>query len=94
MAQLFFIPFGGSGSSSSSYTFSFTDADLIAGILTVIHGLGSKYNQIAYYDHQDEQVFPAVTLSVDTNTLTADFSNFQTAYGGAIPDVWNGIVTK
>lgn len=92
--QLTFIRSFSAAVSTSSFYFSFTDADLVGGVLTVNHNLGNKYNQIAIYDHNDVYVLPAATVSVDVNTLTADFSNFQDTYGGAIPGTWNGIVTK
>jgi hypothetical protein len=76
-----------------SYRASFIDADLVVGILTVIHNLGVNFNTYAIYDNLNFSVLnPDSVLNVDGNTLAIDLSTYQIANGGAIPGTWNVVV--
>jgi hypothetical protein len=76
-----------------SYRRSFTDADLVVGILTVVHNLGVRYNTWAIYDNNNFAVLnPDNAFDVDGNTLDFDLSTYQLVNGGAIPGTWNVVV--
>jgi hypothetical protein len=76
-----------------SYRASFTDADLVLGVLTVVHGLGVNYNTYAIWDNLNFSVLnPDSVLNVDGNTMAIDLSTYQIANGGAIPGTWNVVV--
>lgn len=76
-----------------SYRTSFIDADLVLGVLTVIHNLGVNFNTYALYDNLNFSVLnPDSVLNVDGNTLAVDLSTYQIANGGAIPGTWNVVV--
>ena len=66
------------------YALSFTNANLVAGVLTVTHGLGVKYiPQPTVYNNLNQIVYPDFT-AVNTNTCTLSFTNFGTLSG-----TWN-----
>jgi hypothetical protein len=76
-----------------SYRTSFINADLVVGVLTVIHGLGVNFNTYAIYDNLNFSVLnPDSVLNVDGNTIAIDLSTYQLANGGAIPGTWNVVV--
>jgi len=76
-----------------SYRQPFTDADLVAGVLTVVHNLGVRYNTWAIYDNNNFAVLnPDNAFDVDGNTLAFDLSTYQLVNGGAIPGTWNVVV--
>ena len=54
------------------YTESFTDADLVANVLTVTHGLGTAYPAVSVYDNNNELARVSV-VSTSTTTFTIDF---------------------
>ena len=65
----------------------------MAGILTVNHALGARYNVFQIYNDSDNGlVFPDVASDVDANNMTVDLSSFQTAGGGAIQGTWRIVV--
>lgn len=78
---------------ATSFRQAFTDADLVAGVLTISHGLGVSFNQVAFYDNNNKYILPSTITDVDANTVTADLGTFQTTNGGAIPGTWNVIVS-
>lgn len=80
------------GVAGASYRTSFTDADLVLGVLTVIHNLAVNFNTWAVYDNLDTCILPDSVLNVDGNTLAVDLSPYQAANGGAIPGTWNVVV--
>jgi hypothetical protein len=80
------------GSGGSTYRTSFTDADLVAGILTVNHMLGVSFNLVAVYDNNNLIVYPEQIENVDANTVDVDLLAFQIAGGGSIPGTWNVVV--
>lgn len=76
-----------------SYRTSFTDVDLVLGVLTVTHSLGVNFNTYAIYDNLNYSVLnPDSVLNVDGNTIAIDLSTYQIANGGAIPGTWNVVV--
>jgi hypothetical protein len=83
-------PAGGGG--VNAYRTSFTDANLVGGVLTVNHNLGVRYNLIAVYDNVEDLIYPDEILDVDTNNVDIDLTSFQTAGGGSIPGTWNVVV--
>lgn len=69
---------------AASYTTDFDSSDLVAGILTVIHNLGSKYVSVTIYDNNDILIYPDTITATDANTTTINFSSF-----GTIAGTWN-----
>jgi len=76
------IPGGG-----GEFRQSFVNADLVAGVLTVIHNLGQRYNSVTVYDESNQIIGPDVVTDVDANSLTVDLSSF-----GVIAGTWNLVV--
>jgi len=73
----------------SSYITSFTNASLTAGILTVTHNLGNKYNNVTIYDNTDTVVTGVdAIIAVNTNSLTVNLSSYWVLTG-----TWHIIVT-
>ena len=66
---------------------SFTNANLIAGVLTVTHNLGQAYNGVTVYDNTENVIVPDLITSVDVNTVDIDLTSF-----GAIAGTWNVVV--
>lgn len=64
--------------------FTFVAADLVAGVLTLTHGLNETHPHIAVYFADGFQVFPDIKTT-GANTATLDF-------GGAIPSGTNTIM--
>jgi len=78
-----------SGAVASSYVDDFTNVDLVAGILTVTHNLGSKYCVVAVYNNNDKIIIPDDVTGTDANTTTIDLSSF-----GTITGTWNVRIVK
>ena len=72
--------------SNQAYELAFVDGDLSAGVLTVTHSLGKKYNIVQVYNNSDVQVFGYITLS-STSALTIDLSAY-----GTITGTWHAVV--
>jgi hypothetical protein len=77
----------------SRFTLAFDDGDLTAGVLTVTHSLGTKYNHVTIYNNSDNVIIPTAIMATNTTTLTVDLSGSQVAEGGAIPGTWNVVVS-
>jgi hypothetical protein len=76
-----------------SYRTSFTNANLVLGVLTVNHNLGVRYNTLAIYDESEQLVLnPDNVIDVDGNTILVDLSTYQAVHGGAIPGTWHIVV--
>lgn len=71
-------------SSGSSYSVSFVDGDLVDGILSVSHNLGSSYPLLALYDNLEEFTLPDNVLYVDVNSLDLNVLSFVPLSG-----TWN-----
>jgi hypothetical protein len=78
----------------STYRLAFTDAALVAGVLTVTHALGLRYNTLAVYTNLDKFVVPDDITDIDANTITVELSSMQAANGGALPGTWNVVVVS
>jgi hypothetical protein len=87
--QLFFIPAAGAGGGGSAASFrqTFDNGDLVAGVLTVNHALGARYNIAAVYDDSNQMITPDLVTDVDANNIAIDLSSF-----GAIAGTWNVVV--
>lgn len=72
---------------SQVFRVSFTNSNLVAGVLTVSHNLGAKYNFVQVYDNTDTQIVPDDIIAVDTNTLQVSLVSF-----GAIAGTWQVVV--
>ena len=90
----FFFNFRGTEvtSSTMSYYKSFTDGDLVAGILTVTHNLGHEYCSVTVFDNNKKIIIPGEVLLTGVNTLTIDLSAEQAADGGAIAGTWKVVL--
>jgi hypothetical protein len=75
---------GGGGACSSPYVASFTNSDLVAGILTVNHGFSAQYVSVSVYDDSDKLVFPDEITATSVGTLTIDLTSY-----GTIPGTWH-----
>lgn len=71
------------GGYNKTYTATFTNANLVAGILTVTHGLNSQYSVVTVYDDTDKQVIPDDVTATSSTTSTIDLNSF-----GAIAGTW------
>jgi len=82
---------GGGGSGSAGFEMTFTDADLVAGILPIPHMLGAVNNvvHITVRDDLNNEIEPDSINYVNPDGATADFSAFS-----PIPNTWALIVNK
>jgi hypothetical protein len=71
------------------YQRSFVNADLVAGVLTVTHNLGTKYNVVQVYDDSDQLVQPDNIKMVSATQCTVDLTSF-----GALAGTWNVVVAR
>lgn len=78
---------GSGGGSGNSYTTSFTNSSLVAGVLTVNHGLSSKYVVAIVYDNFDKQIIPNEVIATNAGTIQVDISSF-----GTIAGTWSIVV--
>jgi len=51
-------------------------ADLTAGILTINHGLGERFVDVAVWDTGGQRIRPSRVVVVDDTTLTVDLAVF------------------
>ena len=80
-------PTGPAGPAGSTYSQSFTNTDLVVGVLSVAHGLGQKYVAIQIYDNTDNLITPDGVVLVDANDLTINLSSY-----GGITGTWHIVV--
>jgi len=73
--------------STASYTETFTDAELVAGILTVIHDLSQRPVAVQVYNNNWDIVFPDNVNLLGVNTARVDLSSFTPISGN-----WSVIV--
>jgi len=68
-------------SKSGSYFTTFTNADLVTGVLTVIHNLGTRLCGVIVFNNSNKICFPDdITLSSSTS-CTVDLSSYGTLSG-------------
>ncbi len=72
---------------TASYRQSFVNGDLVAGVLSVTHSLGVRYNHVTIYDNSNQMITPDQITDVDANNITIDLTSF-----GAIAGTWNLVV--
>lgn len=71
------FPSGG----STVYGQDFTDSDLIAGVLTAIHSLGTQYNSVVIYNDSDSAIIPDGITATSTSVVDVDISSYGTISG-------------
>jgi hypothetical protein len=74
----------GQASGSTTYRTSFTNANLTAGVLTVVHDLGNKFVSVFVYDNSNQLVLPDQITLTNDYSLLIDLSGF-----GTITGTWN-----
>ena len=76
---------GGGGTGGGGYGLTFTDLDLVSGILTVTHDLEAENNvvHISVRDDNNYNVFPDSINYIGTNVVELDFNAFS-----PIPNTW------
>lgn len=74
-------------STISRYLDTFTDGDLISGVLTVTHNLGYQYVSVTIIDNNDQMINPDSITFTDENNLDADLTS-----SGTISGSWNVLV--
>jgi len=72
------------GIAGSTYTRTFTNADLVAGILTVTHNMGVKYVTGCVYDNNDKWILADEITVIDTLSATIALNSYGTIVG-----TWN-----
>jgi len=72
------------GAAGTSYTDAFTNADLVAGVLTVTHNMGTKYFNVNIFDGSDKMIIPNEVTIIDLNTASVDLNGY-----GTIAGTWN-----
>jgi hypothetical protein len=60
---------------------SFTNASLVAGMLTIAHGLNNQWPTVQLYDNTNKLVNPDEVIGTNTTNLSVDFSTFGTLTG-------------
>ena len=73
-----------SGVTGTTYTRSFVNADLVAGVLTVVHNMGIKYFSVSIYDNNDKLIIPDELTCSTINQALLDISSY-----GVITGTWN-----
>jgi len=68
--------FVGLATEVSYYNRSFTNADLVGGILTVNHNTGINWPFVVVYNEVGNQVIPDDYVSISNTTLDIDFTSF------------------
>ena len=81
---------GSSGTSAIGMAFSqtFTNDDLVDGILLVNHHLGNKYVVVSIYNNESKLIVSGDITLIDTHSLEIDLSGY-----GAIDGSWLTIIT-
>lgn len=79
---------------ATSYSGTFTSGDLVAGVLTVTHGLGDQYGHaVTIVDNNGKKMGdPDEITYTGTNALTVDMSSWEDA--GIITGTWRIKVIK
>lgn len=75
--------------SGGRFVQSFGSGDLVGGVLSVNHSLGSQVVLVSVYDDSNQLVIPDAVTLVDTNNLDVDLSSFTVAMSG-----WNVLVRE
>lgn len=78
---------GNVAATTNKHIKAFTNADLVAGVLTHLHNLGEQYVQVQVYNNNNKLVQPDDVTATSTTTSTIDLSSF-----GAIAGTWRSVV--
>jgi hypothetical protein len=73
---------------SASVDGTFVNADLVAGILTVAHGIGSQAVEVTVYNDSWKIIGPTDVTAIDASTVDIDISDF-----GTISGTWRYVIT-
>lgn len=76
------------GAVTTVHRASFTNADLVSGILTVAHSLNEQYVLVEISDNNNNVIIPDEITFTNTTSLTVDLTTFGTLAG-----TWNIVVT-
>ena len=71
----------GGGGGGATYVMSFTNASLIAGILSVTHNLNNRVMHVDIYDNSYRVIIPDEIQSTGVNTAQVDLSSYGTLVG-------------
>lgn len=80
---------GGAFVNPGRYVKEFTNSDLNAQKLSVVHSLNEKYCIVQVYDNNDKKIEPDEITLQSTTTLEIDLTNF-----GTITGTWRVIVLR
>jgi hypothetical protein len=72
---------------SAVYRQGFVNADLTAGVLTVVHNLGQQFVIVQISNNVNQVVMPDLVVLLNSTTVTVDVSSY-----GAISGTWNVVV--
>jgi len=74
---------GGGTSGGEGFNMTFTNSNLVNGVLSVPHGLGAIYNviHIAIRDNLNDNIYPDGVNFIDNDNASLDFSSFSPISG-------------
>ena len=76
---------------TGAYEQQFTNADLVAGVLSVYHNLGEKFTPVALFDNNGNLVTADEVTPIDNDNLDVDLTSFGTIGGTWTVKVIGGI---
>lgn len=79
---------GGGGTTPNAHEQDFDSTNLVAGVLTVDHGLGKKLVSVTVADENYEKIIPDSIQYVNPDSLTIDLSGFT------VNGTWHLLVLK
>lgn len=88
------IESSGGVSGSASYSVSFTNANLVSGILTVTHNLNVSHPVVVIYDNNSNEISPDEIIYVSVNSIQVDLSSFGTLSGTWYVRVIGGAISQ
>jgi len=74
---------------SGTFQQAFVNADLVANVLTVVHGLGNQYNIVQVYDDTNKMIIPDQVSAVGVNTTDIDLTSFSPIVG-----TWYAVIRR
>jgi hypothetical protein len=69
---------------SITYVQSFTNSDLVSGVLTATHGLSTQFPNVQVWNDSNTRVEPSAISSNDTSYVVVDLAGF-----GVISGTWH-----
>jgi hypothetical protein len=70
-----------------AYQANFTNGDLVAGVLTVNHGLNSQYVSVTVYNNSNLIIIPDDVTASSTTQCTIDLTSYGTLTG-----TWRAVI--